>query len=89
MGACASAPAEVTPAQVASKQAPAALGTHAHRFEVIRDRFVNTDQVAQALRDAGLEASDLIVAIDLTQSNEWTGKLSFGGAVPSSLCHCT
>lgn len=85
MGACASSPAEVRPAQVGSKQAPQATGTHAHHFETIRDRFESTDQVAQALRDAGLEASDLIVAVDLTQSNEWTGKQSFGGAHTSAL----
>ncbi|CAK9179672.1 unnamed protein product [Ilex paraguariensis] len=30
-----------------------------------------------ALRDAGLESSNLILGIDFTKSNEWTGKYSF------------
>lgn len=34
-------------------------------------------QVVSALREAGLESSNLILAIDFTKSNEWTG-YSFG-----------
>ncbi|MCO5596721.1 hypothetical protein L7F22_050789 [Adiantum nelumboides] len=34
-------------------------------------------QVTDALRGAGLETSNLIVGIDVTKSNEWTGKQSF------------
>ena len=30
-------------------------------------------QVTTALREAGLESSNLIVGIDFTKSNEWTG----------------
>lgn len=30
-------------------------------------------QVTQALAQAGLESSNLIVGIDFTKSNEWTG----------------
>ncbi|GAB2302198.1 E3 ubiquitin-protein ligase rglg1, partial [Dionaea muscipula] len=33
--------------------------------------------VTQALHDAGLESSNLIVGIDFTKSNEWTGAHSF------------
>ncbi|KAH8501236.1 hypothetical protein H0E87_016164 [Populus deltoides] len=33
--------------------------------------------VTTALREAGLESSNLIVGIDFTKSNEWTGKVSF------------
>jgi E3 ubiquitin-protein ligase RGLG len=33
--------------------------------------------VQQALGQAGLESSNLIVGIDFTKSNEWTGKVSF------------
>ncbi|KAG1363354.1 hypothetical protein COCNU_11G001810 [Cocos nucifera] len=36
-------------------------------------------QVTEALAQAGLESSNLIVGIDFTKSNEWTGKLSFHG----------
>lgn len=38
------------------------------------------DQVQQALQQRGLESSDVIIAVDFTKSNEWTGKSSFGGA---------
>ncbi|CAK9177096.1 unnamed protein product, partial [Ilex paraguariensis] len=34
-------------------------------------------QVIAALREAGLESSNLILGIDFTKSNEWTGKHSF------------
>jgi E3 ubiquitin-protein ligase RGLG len=37
------------------------------------------DQVTDALAQAGLESSNLIVGIDFTKSNEWTGKFSFHG----------
>lgn len=36
-------------------------------------------QVAAALREQGLESSNLILGIDFTKSNEWTGRQSFGG----------
>ncbi|GFY91304.1 copine (calcium-dependent phospholipid-binding protein) family [Actinidia rufa] len=35
------------------------------------------DKVIVALREAGLESSNLILGIDFTKSNEWTGKHSF------------
>lgn len=43
----------------------------------IADNFNSLDQVISALRDAGLESSNLILGIDFTKSNEWTGKYSF------------
>lgn len=39
--------------------------------------FVMYTQVISALRDAGLESSNLILGIDFTKSNEWTGDSSF------------
>ncbi|KAB1221643.1 E3 ubiquitin-protein ligase RGLG2 [Morella rubra] len=39
--------------------------------------FDNTFQVTQALYQAGLESSNLIVGVDFTKSNEWTGARSF------------
>lgn len=43
----------------------------------IADNFDSLDQVISALRDAGLESSNLILGIDFTKSNEWTGRYSF------------
>ncbi|XP_019437213.1 PREDICTED: E3 ubiquitin-protein ligase RGLG1 isoform X2 [Lupinus angustifolius] len=43
----------------------------------IADSFISLDQVISALREAGLESSNLIIGIDFTKSNEWTGKHSF------------
>lgn len=43
----------------------------------IADNFNSLDQVISSLRDAGLESSNLILGIDFTKSNEWTGKYSF------------
>ncbi|THU50581.1 hypothetical protein C4D60_Mb06t21760 [Musa balbisiana] len=49
------------------------------RYSKISDDYNSLDQVTEALSQAGLESSNLIVGIDLTKSNEWTGKYSFGG----------
>ncbi|XVF14848.1 hypothetical protein REPUB_Repub09cG0096500 [Reevesia pubescens] len=43
----------------------------------IPDNFSSLDQVISELREAGLESSNLILGIDFTKSNEWTGKYSF------------
>eukprot|EP00892_Ulva_mutabilis_P002224 jgi/Ulvmu1/12001/UM083_0014.1 len=55
------------------------------RFEAIRDRYETIEEVQKSLREAGLESSELILCLDLTKSNEWSGTESFGGL---SL-HCT
>ncbi|CAH9070325.1 unnamed protein product [Cuscuta europaea] len=43
----------------------------------IADNFNSLDQVINALRESGLESSNLILGIDFTKSNEWAGKHSF------------
>ncbi|EPS71527.1 hypothetical protein M569_03231, partial [Genlisea aurea] len=43
----------------------------------IPDDFTSLDEVITALREAGLESSNLILGIDFTKSNEWSGKFSF------------
>ncbi|KAK9156195.1 hypothetical protein Sjap_003675 [Stephania japonica] len=48
-------------------------------YVYIPDNFSSIQQVTLALREQGLESSNLIVAIDFTKSNEWTGEQSFGG----------
>ncbi|KAL2347217.1 hypothetical protein Fmac_001217 [Flemingia macrophylla] len=50
---------------------------HQHKPQHIADHFSSLDQVISALREAGLESSNLILGIDFTKSNEWTGKHSF------------
>ncbi|KAM7249969.1 hypothetical protein ACFE04_021852 [Oxalis oulophora] len=47
------------------------------KYAFIADNFKTTDQVTAALREAGLESSNLILGIDFTKSNEWTGNKSF------------
>ncbi|KAL2346972.1 hypothetical protein Fmac_000972 [Flemingia macrophylla] len=47
------------------------------KFSRIGDNYKSLDQVTQALASAGLESSNLIVGIDFTKSNEWTGGRSF------------
>ncbi|EYU22544.1 hypothetical protein ABFS82_05G021300 [Erythranthe guttata] len=47
------------------------------RFIRIADNYQTLDQVTSALSKSGLESSNLIVGIDFTKSNEWTGAKSF------------
>ncbi|KAG1358926.1 hypothetical protein COCNU_08G003720 [Cocos nucifera] len=49
------------------------------RYSKITDDYSSVEQVTEALAQAGLESSNLIVGIDFTKSNEWTGKFSFHG----------
>ncbi|XP_010092471.2 E3 ubiquitin-protein ligase RGLG4 [Morus notabilis] len=52
-------------------------GTKKHKYAYIPDSFTSLPQVTEALRKEGLESSNLILGIDFTKSNEWTGKVSF------------
>lgn len=47
------------------------------KYSRIDDIYSNLDQVTEALARAGLESSNLIIGIDFTKSNEWTGAKSF------------
>ncbi|XP_058218415.1 E3 ubiquitin-protein ligase RGLG4 isoform X2 [Rhododendron vialii] len=47
------------------------------KYDFIPDHYSTLDQVTAALRESGLESSNLILGIDFTKSNEWTGKVSF------------
>ncbi|KAL6546900.1 E3 ubiquitin-protein ligase rglg1 [Orobanche minor] len=49
------------------------------RYRRIDDNYTTLDQVILALCESGLESSNLIVGIDFTKSNEWTGRQSFNG----------
>ncbi|CAK9320226.1 unnamed protein product [Citrullus colocynthis] len=46
-------------------------------YRYIADNFSSLDQVISALRHEGLESSNLILGVDFTKSNEWTGRHSF------------
>ncbi|XP_059656355.1 E3 ubiquitin-protein ligase RGLG3 isoform X2 [Cornus florida] len=52
----------------------------------IADNFNSLDEVVSALREAGLESSNLILGIDFTKSNEWTGKYSFKRKSLHAIC---
>mmetsp|Transcript_14106 Transcript_14106/g.29226 ORF Transcript_14106/g.29226 Transcript_14106/m.29226 type:complete len:275 (+) Transcript_14106:93-917(+) len=54
-----------------SKEAPG--------FYAIADNYNTIQEVQAALRRVGLESSDLVIGIDFTKSNTWTGEKSFGG----------
>ncbi|KAK2969753.1 hypothetical protein RJ640_028033 [Escallonia rubra] len=47
------------------------------RYSRIADDYRSLEEVTQALARAGLESSNLILGIDFTKSNEWTGSRSF------------
>ncbi|XP_057542589.1 E3 ubiquitin-protein ligase RGLG5-like [Amaranthus tricolor] len=47
------------------------------KYSRIADNYRTLDEVTAALARAGLESSNLIVGIDFTKSNEWTGAKSF------------
>ncbi|XP_011014652.1 PREDICTED: E3 ubiquitin-protein ligase RGLG2-like [Populus euphratica] len=47
------------------------------KYSKIDDNYNSLVQVTEALARAGLESSNLIVGIDFTKSNEWTGARSF------------
>nr|GEW21924.1 E3 ubiquitin-protein ligase RGLG2-like [Tanacetum cinerariifolium] len=47
------------------------------RYSTIADSYNSLEQVTDALARAGLESSNLILGIDFTKSNEWTGSRSY------------
>lgn len=73
------------PARPGSNIFPMARHDRSNRFKPTPDQFHTYAEVQQAIRAAGLEASDLIVAVDLTKSNTWTGERSYGGRCLHSL----
>lgn len=53
--------------------------TKAHSDLCIPDRFATIEEVQEGMRRAGLESSNLILAIDYTKSNEFNGRRTFFG----------
>ncbi|KAL5205518.1 hypothetical protein ABZP36_033727 [Zizania latifolia] len=76
-------PAPLRAVETQSASARPAVGVRRPRLErkysKIVDQYRSLDEVIEALAQAGLESSNLIIGIDFTKSNEWTGKNSFNG----------
>ncbi|KAH9720530.1 E3 ubiquitin-protein ligase RGLG2 [Citrus sinensis] len=66
-----------TPSQSYSGRAPESTRKLERKYSKIDDNYHSLEQVTDALARAGLESSNLIVGIDFTKSNEWTGARSF------------
>lgn len=47
------------------------------KYSRFADNYNSLEEVSEALARAGLESSNLIIGIDFTKSNEWTGARSF------------
>ncbi|KAI4323296.1 hypothetical protein L6164_022914 [Bauhinia variegata] len=60
-----------------NEKRPASTSGVKHNQYLRSYHFYSPDQVTAALKKEGLESSNLIVGIDFTKSNEWTGKSSF------------
>ncbi|EEF51892.1 E3 ubiquitin-protein ligase RGLG2 [Ricinus communis] len=58
-------------------QAPNSGRRLERKYSKIDDNYNSLEQVTDALARSGLESSNLIVGIDFTKSNEWTGARSF------------
>ncbi|KAK3006074.1 hypothetical protein RJ639_016306, partial [Escallonia herrerae] len=65
------------PAQSYGGQVPGSKRKLERKYSKIDDNYNSLEQVTEALAQAGLESSNLIVGIDFTKSNEWTGAKSF------------
>ena len=48
-----------------------------HHIDVIGDRFLDFPELSKAIKEAGLESSNIIIGVDFTASNEWQGRNSF------------
>jgi E3 ubiquitin-protein ligase RGLG len=47
-------------------------------FKKIENQYKNFEELTAGLRKAGLESSNLIIGVDFTKSNEWSGSKTFG-----------
>jgi len=68
-----------SPISVSSFTSTASPKTPRHSSFAIADKYTTYSEVQDALQVAGLEASNLIIGIDYTRSNEFTGKHTFHG----------
>jgi len=54
-----------------------AKGSSVQTFKAFADKYKSWEQVQEALREAGLESSNVIFGIDYTKSNETNGRITF------------
>ncbi|XP_078158156.1 E3 ubiquitin-protein ligase RGLG3-like isoform X4 [Carex rostrata] len=67
------------PMQPAASQPSGSKPRLDRKYSKIADEYRSLEEVTEALAKAGLESSNLIIGIDFTKSNEWTGKQSYKG----------
>ncbi|KAH1215066.1 E3 ubiquitin-protein ligase RGLG4 [Glycine soja] len=70
-------PREPPPAAAMSLNKGSGKLSAKEKYALIPDNFTTLEQVTIALRKEGLESSNLVLGIDFTKSNEWTGSVSF------------
>lgn len=63
----------------AERPYPHAANHGPNGFSTKLDRYESIEEVQEGLRRSGLEASQLILGIDFTKSNEWSGSATFNG----------
>ena len=61
--------------------------TKQQSFDAIKDNYKSLPEVVASLRKGGLESSNLVIGIDFTKSNNWTGDKTFGGKSLHFLAH--
>lgn len=62
-----------------SKKPKLSAGVANFKANAIGNNFETKDQLIKAIRDAGLEQFNLLMAIDFTKSNTWQGAKTFHG----------
>jgi len=58
-------------------------------FHTIGNNYKTFEELQAGLREAGLESSNIIVGVDFTKSNLWTGQKTFAGnSLHAVMPHC-
>ena len=71
-----------------SQQISGNLGSQNSIPKTLSDNYETMQQLTQALRRAGLEKANLLIAIDFTKSNIWQGKETFEGKCLHDVAIC-
>jgi E3 ubiquitin-protein ligase RGLG len=79
MGNCTSAPKETPHYGVYTTSTSENPHAPLTRSDTAYKHFKSLAQVKTALKSAGLEACQLVIGVDMTKSNTWTGTKTFGG----------